>query len=373
MSVSLKMIEKMIEDFSPVRFACDWDNSGFNINLGHDVDAVLVCLDVTGKIIEEAVQKKCGLIVSHHPLFFKSLRNIDASAYEGKMAAQLIRRGISLYCAHTSMDSSPEGINTHIAGLLGLKNTRFIQPGTVQKFNQIGVYVPQGHEDAVARAMGDAGAGMLGNYRDCAYFTQGEGRFRPTEGANPFIGEVGRMEKVAETKIEAICADNLTARVVEEMLSAHPYEEAAYYITELKNSRTAESGLGVIGDFEEGITLMEAAKLVKERLHIDHVRVSGEPGKTVKKAGLCGGSAGDLIPMAEDLGADLFITGEVKHSMYVAADGMALIEAGHFDTEKCFIQLFRQGLQKRANALKYNLSIFMTENQKRPFITLFRD
>lgn len=118
---------------------------------------------------------------------------------------------------------------------------------------------------------------------------------------------------------------------------------------------------------------MEAAKLVKERLHIDHVRVSGEPGKTVKKAGVCGGSAGDLIPMAEDLGADLFITGEVKHSMYVAADGMALIEAGHFDTEKCFIQLFRQGLQKRANALKYNLSIFMTENQKRPFITLFRD
>jgi putative NIF3 family GTP cyclohydrolase 1 type 2 len=126
--------------------------------------------------------------------------------------------------------------------------------------------------------------------------------------------------------------------------------------------------MGVIGGFEEGITLADAAALVKERLEIDHVRVSGAPEKIIKRVGVCGGSAGDLIPMAAGMGADLFITGEVKHSLYVASDGIALIEAGHFDTEKCFTQLFCQGLQKRANALQYNLSIFMTENQKRPFI-----
>lgn len=373
MSVSMKMIEKMIEDFSPVRFACDWDNSGFNINLDHDVENVLVCLDVTWEIIEEAALKNCGLIVSHHPLFFKSLRNIDASSYEGKMAVQLIRRGISLYCAHTSMDSSPEGINTHLAGLLGLKNTRFIQPVTVKKYNQIGIYVPEGYADKVARAMGDAGAGLMGNYRDCVFLSEGQGRFRPTEGANPFSGEIGSLSKVAETKIEAICAEELTQRVVREMKAAHPYEEAAYYVSEVKNSRTAESGLGVIGEFEEEIPLCTAAKLVKERLSIDHVRVSGAMNKTIKKAGVCGGSAGDLIPCAAEMGADLFITGEVKHNQYIATADMALIEAGHFDTEKCFMQLFSQGLQKRANALQYKLSIFITENQKRPFITLFRD
>lgn len=368
MPVSMKMIEKMIEDFSPVRFACDWDNSGFNINLDHDVENVLVCLDVTWEIIEEAAKKNCGLIISHHPLFFKNLRNIDASSYEGNMAVQLIRRGISLYCAHTSMDSSPEGINTHLAELLGLQNACFIQPMTVKKYNQIGVYVPEGYVDAVARAMGDAGAGLLGNYRDCVFLSEGQGRFRPLAGANPFIGKSGIPEKVAETKIEAICADELTDRVVREMKTVHPYEEIAYYVTELSNKRTAESGLGVIGEFEGEITLAEAAGLVKERLQIDHVRVSGAADKIVKKAGVCGGSAGDLIPHAAQMGADLFITGEVRHNQYVAMTDMALIEAGHFDTEKCFIQLFSQGLQKRVNALQYNLSIFMTENQKRPFI-----
>ena len=373
MSASMKMIEKMIEDFSPVRFACDWDNSGFHINLDNDVQNVLVCLDVTWEIIEEAARKNCGLIVSHHPLFFKNLRNIDTSAYVGNMAVQLIRRGISLYCAHTSMDSSPEGINTHLAELLGLKNTRFIQPVTVKKYNQIGVYVPEGHADGVARAMGNAGAGLLGNYRDCVFLSEGQGRFRPTEGANPFIGEVGRLEKVSETKIEAICSEDLTERVVSAMKAVHPYEEVAFYVTELKNSGKAESGLGVIGEFEEEITLKDAAHLVKERLLLDHVRVAGAMDKTIQKVGICGGSAGDLIPYAAGMGADLFITGEVKHDKYVAATEMALIEAGHYDTEKCFIQLFSQGLQKRANALQYNLSVFMTENQKRPFITIFQD
>ncbi len=368
MTVSMKKIEEMIETLCPVRFACDWDNSGFHINLGRDISAILVCLDVTDAVVREAVQKGCGLVVAHHPLFFKDIRRIDAGTYQGRMAAALIENGISLYCAHTSMDSAPEGIGTALAEAFGLINRRVIEPAEKLLYNQIGVYVPAAHAEKVVKAMGDAGAGMLGNYRDCAFMTQGEGRFRPNGDAEPFIGEAGRLEKVDEIKIEAICASGLTDRVVREMKAVHPYEEVAFYVTELKNNREAESGLGVAGEFKEPVTLEEAAGIVKKALPCDSVRVAGDLSKRIRKVGVCGGGAGEMIPYAERMGLDLFVTGEVKHNVYVAARDIAIIEAGHFDTEKCFVPAFARGLQKRANALKYSLDIMESGNVIRPFI-----
>jgi dinuclear metal center YbgI/SA1388 family protein len=368
MKISIEKIEKMIETLSPVRFACDWDNSGFHINLGRDISKILVCLDVSEEIIQEAVEKECELIVSHHPLFFKEIRSIDFQTYPGRMAAEMIQNGISLYCAHTSMDSAPEGINTFLAELLGLGNVRFFEPATQKGYNQIGVYVPAEYADKVAEAMGEAGAGMIGNYRDCAFFAKGEGRFRPNDKANPFIGEAEKLEKVAEVKIEAICAEDLTERVVHSMKEVHPYEEVAYYVTGLKNNRETESGLGVTGDFARTITLEQAARLVKESLKVDTIRVMGDLEKPVKKVGICGGGGGEMVPYAEKMGVDLFITGEVKHNIYVAAKKVSIIEAGHFDTEKCFVGCFAQGLQKRADALKYTLDIIESEHVARPFI-----
>lgn len=368
MAVSIRQMEEMIETLAPVRFACDWDNSGFHINLGRDVSKVLVCLDVSDAIIREALEKNCGLIAAHHPLFFKEIRSIDAATYQGRMAAALIENGISLYCAHTSMDSAPEGINPRLAELFGLENVRFIEPATQITYNQIGVYVPLEHADRVAKAMGDAGAGMLGNYRDCAFLSEGEGRFRPNDDAKPYIGEAGKLEKVAEVKIEAICAADRTERVVREMKEAHPYEEAAYYVTELKNNRETESGLGVMGEFRQPVTLEQAARIVKKSLGCETVRVLGDLKKPIKKAGVCGGSAGEMIPYAQRIGLDLFITGEVKHNVFVAAKEIAIIEAGHFDTEKCFVQAFARGLQKRADALEYSLDIIESEHISRPYI-----
>lgn len=368
MAVKLKNIEEMIEDLSPVRFACDWDNSGFHINLGRDVSGVLVCLDLSDEIIAEAKEKGCGLIVSHHPLFFKAARSIDTGTYQGRMAASLIENGISLYCAHTSMDSAPEGINTSLARAFGLINVEFMQPATVLKYNQIGVYVPAGHADEVAEAMGKAGAGFLGNYTDCAFLSAGEGRFKPNEEARPFIGEAGRLEKVSEIKIEAICAAEMTEGVVREMKTVHPYEEVAYYVTELQNNRTVESGLGVVGEFEETLALRQAARIVKKALSCDIVRIAGDLEKPIKRVGVCGGASGDMLAQAGQMGADLFITGEVKHDVFVAAGDVAIIDAGHFDTEKCFVDSFAHGLQKRADALKYSLDIKESEHVARPFI-----
>ena len=368
MSVKLKEIEEMIEDLCPVRFACDWDNSGFHINLGRDISGILVCLDLSDAIIAEAKEKNCGLIVSHHPLFFKAARSIDTGTYQGRMAASLIENGISLYCAHTSMDSAPEGINTSLARAFGLENVKFLQPATIKTYNQIGVYVPASHADEVASAMGKAGAGFLGNYTDCAFLSTGEGRFKPNREANPFIGEAGRLEKVPEIKIEAICAADLTEEVVREMKAVHPYEEVAYYVTALENNRTAESGLGVIGEFKKPVTLKQAAQKVKEALLSDTIRIAGDLNKPVKKVGVCGGASGDMLAYAARMGADLFITGEVKHDVFVSAGDVAIIDAGHFDTEKCFVHSFAHGLQKRADALKYSLDIKESELVVRPFI-----
>jgi putative NIF3 family GTP cyclohydrolase 1 type 2 len=199
------------------------------------------------------------------------------------------------------------------------------------------------------------------------FLASGEGRFRPLAGSHPFIGQPGELETAEETKIEAICAAERTEEAVAQMKAAHPYEEVAYYVAQLQNNRTVEAGLGVLGEFEEEITLADAAEMVKEELRTDHVRVSGNLRQKIKKAGVCGGSAGELIPLAAKTGAQLFITGEVKHSAYVAGGSMALIEAGHYDTEKCFVPLMSQGLQKRLDALQYNVCVFMTETERRPY------
>ncbi len=99
---------------------------------------------------------------------------------------------------------------------------------------KIVVYVPETHADLVRTAMGDAGAGQLGNYSHCTFSLKGLGRYRPEAGANPFIGEVGKLEVVPEERIETVCAREKLAGVLAAMREVHPYEEVAYDVCALE-------------------------------------------------------------------------------------------------------------------------------------------
>ena len=368
MSVTMQQMELILEKIAPVRFAEEWDNSGFNVNFhNREITGIMICLDVLPEIIEEAEKKGCNLLISHHPLLFRATKRIDSERYEGKCIRMLAERGISLYCAHTSMDSAPDGINTWLADQFHLTEREYIQDGVAEHFYEIAVHVPCEHADKVRRAMTAAGAGRLGEYEECTFNIYGEGTFRPNEYAHPYIGKTGEMETVKEVRISAICSESDTERVLRAVRAVHPYEVPAISVLRTEEPKTLQSGLGIVGDLPQRLPVREVLDRLKKILQTDSVRVAGDIEKSVARIGICGGAAGDFAEAARKKGAELFITGEIKHTEYAARSEIILAEAGHFDTEKCFCRIYEQGLQKCLDDVNYNIAIYVT-NLRRPYV-----
>ena len=368
MSVSKKIISGILNDIAPLSYACSWDNSGFNIDINDEIKGIYICLDVTEECIREAVQKGCNLIVSHHPLLFNPVKKITGGDSIGKVICMLIKNNISLYSCHTPMDSCKGGINDYVAQMLNLADTEFLEKSSFEKFSKVVVTVPVGHEEIVKKAMFESGAGCIGEYCDCAFSSGGIGQFTPGENTQPFIGIRNVAETVEETRIEVVCPANKASDVVKGIISAHPYEEPAIDVFDMTYPSKILAGLGMIGNLPREIKLRQLADKLKEIYDLDVLRIKGDLDKNVKRIALCGGSAGEFITLAKSMGADVYITGEVKHNQYVEAEDIAVIEGGHYDTEKCFVDIMYRHLQNAVNGLQYNLDIFKTEVERRPFV-----
>ncbi len=362
-------IKRQIELIAPPEYAAEWDNCGFQVNLHNETDSVLLCLDVTRDIIEEAREKRCGLIISHHPLLFRGLKHVDSVSYHGGCIAALAACGISLYSAHTSADSAPGGLNVYMAGMLGLKNVRFLAPELRESFYKVAVAVPVENADDIRAALISAGAGRLGNYSGCSLSIDGLGSFMPDGAANPHIGSANVQEFVEESWVQALVAEGELAAVLAALRRAHPYEEPAIDVFCLNGPEKVKSGAGVVGELDAAVSAGEFLRRLKAELGTDSVRFSGDMDAKVSRIALCGGAGGDFIPNAEREGADIYITGEIKHNQYYETS-MALCEAGHFDTESCFVRMMAEGLQNAADTLQYKLNVKISETMRRPFVNV---
>lgn len=370
MSISLKELELLIETLSPREYAYDWDNSGFNINLNNaEVTGIMLCLDVSEEIIEEATAKKCNLIISHHPLLFHAAKQINSETYQGKCIAALIRNDISLYCAHTSMDTAPQGINRYLADTLGLRNQEYLEETNVGRYFEVAVHVPESHVDKIRSAMSKAGAGNIGDYSECTYNIAGKGTFRPNDQANPYIGSSGNLETVDEVRVSAVCPECRLAAVLSAIRNVHPYEEPAISALVVSEPRSVNAGLGIVGDLEKATAASDVILEIKKKLEIDCVRAAGDLGRMISRVAVCGGAAGDMEALAKEKGAQLYLTGEIKHNFYMEAQDMVLIEAGHYDTEKCFCKLYAEGLQKLLDDVNYNVAIYIA-SLHRPYVNI---
>lgn len=365
--LSVDELKKVIEKIVPARFAMEWDNSGFQVNLHNETHGILLCLDVTEEIIEEAKQLGYGLILSHHPLLFRGIKCVDAASYQGKCLVKLMEYGISLYSAHTSADAAPGGINTYLADLLGLKKQTFIEKGQIGKFYKVAVTVPVEHAGEIRKAMMNAGAGELGNYTGCSFSVEGMGSFRPDEGANPHIGQPRVQEFLDEVWIQALSTEEKLEGVLCSIREAHPYEEPAIDVFVLQSPAAIKSGMGVCGELQSPLKTIDFLERLKQTLEVDSVRFSGDADAQISKVALAGGASGDLVIAAEKMGAQIFITGELKHSQYYET-GIALVEAGHFDTEKCFCGMMLNSLQKEPVTVQYNVDVCISDKMRRPFM-----
>ena len=363
-TVKCQTIANIIEELAPKKLAESWDNVGLLIGDGSTkVNKILVCLDATEWVIDEAIEQEVDMLVCHHPIIFGSLKRITADTVLGKKIIKLISKGISVYCSHTNYDIAKYGLNDLFAEHLGFRSFSVIEPTYTEKLYKILVYIPKSHEDKIFNALIGAGAGQIGNYSSCTYRTEGVGTFKPETGTHPFIGEEGKLVMVNETKLGTIVPQSLLNKTIKALIKAHPYEEPAYDIMPLENEGKS-LGIGRIGELEQATTLAVYADNVKAALGIDKVRIAGDPNKNIKKVAMLNGAGNKFVSAARFAGADVLVTGDMQyHEMVDAVEaGMCIIDAGHFATEKMMIPAMANYLRSKCMANGYKVEIIESKN-----------
>jgi dinuclear metal center YbgI/SA1388 family protein len=322
---------QLFEEFAPKHIAMPDDKIGLQLGSLHkEITGVLTALDVTDEVADEAIRLGANLIVAHHAIIFRPLAHLQTDTPAGKLYAKLIKHDIAVYIAHTNLDVAAGGVNDMLAEALGLEVTGHLEDVHTEKLKKLVVFVPESHHERVLEALFRAGAGWIGNYSHCSFNIPGTGTFLPQEGAQPFIGERGKLERAQEVRVETIVPESAERRAVQAMLKAHPYEEVAYdlYPMDLKG-RTV--GLGRIGKLAEPLTLEQFVQQAKLVLDVPTVRVVGDLQREVRKVAVLGGSGGRYVRHAQFAGADVLVTGDIDyHTAHDAlAAGMAIVDAGH--------------------------------------------
>lgn len=359
----------LLNTLAPAALAEEWDNVGLQTgDPAAEVRCLLVTLDPSCAALEQAASAGAQLVVSHHPLIFRPLKHLLSTDETGRALLLAARRDIAVLCAHTNLDRARNGLNDWLAEILGLCDVKVLQPSAGELY-KLAVFVPSGYEDAVAAAMFEVGAGCIGDYDQCSFRTPGQGTFRPSATGRPFIGTAGgARERVNELRLETVVPREYLPRVIQRMIKAHPYEEVAYDLYELRNRRE-DVGLGRIGRLSAPVSLDAFAALVKERLDCQALRVVGAGSLLLEKVALCSGSGASLMGEALRQGADVLVTGDVKYheAQGALSQGLALLDAGHFATERIMVPRLAEALRQGAAARGWTLDIQESQGESDPF------
>lgn len=342
MATTVKEIATALEKFAPLPLQDGYDNAGLQIGLTDaEVTGVLLCLDVTEQVVDEAVALGCNLIVSHHPLLFRPLKRIVGNSYVERCVIKALSKGIAIYSAHTNLDNAQGGVNHRIAQKLGLKNVRTLVPKENTLLKLV-TYVPALQAEAVRQALFDAGCGEIGNYGSCSYNTNGTGTFRANDGCNPYCGKIGELHSEEEVRIETVLPAYIKNRVIRALLSAHPYEEPAYDIYALQNEWD-RNGSGVIGELEVPTDEKDFLLKIKETFNAGCVKHTHIRGKAIVKVALCGGAGASFAGAALASGADIYITGEARyHELFDGTNRMLYAIIGHYESEQYTTEIFKE-------------------------------
>lgn len=347
-------IVRVVQKIAPLHYAADWDNVGLLVG-AHDwpADSILLTIDLTWEVLQEAIDKQADMVIAYHPPIFSSLKSITDGSEKTRIILEAIKAGLSIYSPHTALDAAPGGVNDWLASAFGEHEmTPLVAhaslPVTEQK--KVVTMCPANAVDVVYQAMSDAGAGLIGNYEQCAFLMKGSGMFYGTEGADPAIGEKGRVENVEETHLEMVCSDRALGRVINALRSAHPYEEPPIDIYTLAPRPSDQVGQGRLVHLAQAMSMEAIIERIKIHLGVDHLKVAigKNTPETFRRIGICPGAGESLLDEAINEDAKLFFTGEMRH--HVALDAMArgcsIILAGHTETERGYLSVLKKRLKE---------------------------
>lgn len=360
--MKLKELVDFLETVAPLSYQEDYDNSGLIVgDPSRDVSRALVSLDCIESVVDEAIEKGCDVIISHHPIVFRGLKKFNGRSYVERVVMKAIRHDIALYAIHTNFDNVLDGVNKKICDKIGVTNCSILKPKDGQ-LRKLVTFCPDADADKVRNALFAAGAGGIGNYSECSYNTEGFGTFKAGKTTDPHVGEIGERHREPEIRIETIYPANIERRVIAALLEAHPYEEVAYDLYPVGNAYQSV-GSGMVGTLEQPMEEMEFLKHVKAQLKADVVRHTALRGKEVRKVAVCGGAGSFLLPFAKGAGADVFITADYKYHEFFDAEGKVVIaDVGHFESEQFTQELLLEIITKKFPTF----AVHLTENNTNP-------
>jgi dinuclear metal center YbgI/SA1388 family protein len=343
----LNEILEFLEGLVPTSLQEDYDNSGLIIgNPDSEIHSALICLDINESILDEALSKGSNLVISHHPMVFQGMKKFTGRTMTERLVEKAIRNNIAVFALHTNLDNYSLGVNHWLCEKLEIQNPSILRP-LEGKLRKLVTFCPLDYTANIREALFLAGAGHIGNYDSCSFSLQGNGTFRPLEGADPFIGTPGEIHTGNEDRIEVIYPVYIEKKVITALLNTHPYEEVAYDIYPLANTLTS-SGAGMIGELESPADPIEYLSFVKKVLGLGCLKHTAFTLKKISKIAVCGGSGSFLIKDAIAAGAHLFMTGDIKyHDFFLPHQNMILGDIGHYESEQFTKELIYTLLMKK--------------------------
>lgn len=355
-----------LERFAPRSQAAEWDNVGLLLgDADTPVHRLMTCLTVTPEVVAEAVEQKVDLIISHHPILFRGVKQLSSESAEGRLLGPLMKAGVAVYSAHTAWDNCPGGINDGLCRRLGLRDVEPLRWGDGPRQYKLVVFTPDADLAKVSDALFHAGAGVIGQYRECSFRLPGKGTFFGSEEANPTVGQKGRREEVDEWRLEVLVPHPRLAQAVQAMRQAHSYEEPAYDIYPLRT--LGSPGLGRVGNLPQPLPLEQLVEIVQSALNAPSVQWVGDASRPVRRLALACGAAGEFFMDSAQAQADVFLTGEMRFHEVLAAQaaGLCLLLPGHYATE-------RPGLEDLAGKIACDwpeITAWASQNERDPLRT----
>jgi dinuclear metal center YbgI/SA1388 family protein len=356
----LKQITQYLETIAPLAFQESYDNAGLIIGQPEDeISGILITLDITEDILDEAIKKNLNLVIAHHPIVFSGVKKLNGKNYIERCVSKAIKNDIAIYAAHTNLDGVFGGVNSKICETLQLQNCRMLVP--MQGFlKKLVTFVPVADAEKIRNALFEAGAGHIGNYDSCSFNQNGQGSFKGNEQTNPYVGEKNKLHFEEETRIETIFPKHIQNKVIQALIRSHPYEEVAYDIYPLDNEFSL-GGSGMIGELAEPVDEMKFLQNLKEKFHCQVIKYTELLGKPIRKVAVCGGSGSGFLSKAIAQNADIFISGDFKYHQFFDAEKRIIIaDIGHYESEQFTKEVFYELLTKKFPKFAVHLSEIST-------------
>jgi len=354
--MTIKEISNLLEEWAPLSQAEDFDNVGLLVgDASQEVNNILVAHDALEHIVDEAVAKKCNLIVCFHPIIFSGLKRLNGSNYVERAVIKAIQHKVAIYAIHTALDNMAKGVSFGMAEALNLQKSKILIPKKDSIYKLV-TYVPHAFAKALKESLFQAGAGHIGDYDQCSFSTKGEGSFRPGDSTTPFAGEKGKQHLEKETQLHFTFQKQYKSKILNSLAEAHPYEEVSYEITALENTNQ-HIGMGMIGTLENPLSERDFLKLIKKTFKTGGIRHSALLNTSINKVAVLGGSGAFAIQVAIAQGADAYVTADLKyHDYYKAENQILLADVGHYESERFTKTLIANYLTEKIRSFAVLLS-----------------